>query len=142
MSPDCHAEGRGFESHQPLPERACKLACFSVRAARRSFRAPEDWPRTRARGGYARFETRRFAGEFRSRRTVVILRPPHKATGSDRACCVTIERDLELPLLRPRARARGCFGDAGRPEPARPDARFHWLPARCPQVVRALGDRP
>ena len=25
----CHAEGRGFESLQPLRERACKLECFS-----------------------------------------------------------------------------------------------------------------
>jgi hypothetical protein len=39
-------------------------------------------------------EMGRFAGGFRSKRTVVILRPPQKATGSDRACCVTIERDL------------------------------------------------
>jgi hypothetical protein len=27
---DCHAEGRGFKSHQPLLEKACNSAAFSV----------------------------------------------------------------------------------------------------------------
>jgi hypothetical protein len=57
--------------------------------------SPEDCLRTgRAPAGTPDLKLGGFAGEFRSRRTVVILRPPQKATGSDRACCVTIERDL------------------------------------------------
>ena len=58
-----------------------------------------------------------FAGEFRSRRTVVILQPPQKAPGSDRRCRFTIERsDLELPSCSsPRASTCGCdCADVGR----------------------------
>jgi hypothetical protein len=57
--------------------------------------SPEDCLRIgRVPAGTPDLKLGGFAGEFRSRRTVVILRPPQKTAGSDRACCVTIERDL------------------------------------------------
>jgi hypothetical protein len=56
-----------------------------------------------------------FAGEFRSGRTVVILQPPRKAIGSDPHLLHPKREGSLDALARPRARALGCYGDAGRP---------------------------
>jgi len=78
--PACHAEGRGFESHQPLRKRPAKygvsrpLSSLELLSPRG---LSEDRPRPAVTPDV---KSGRFAGEFHARRTVVILqarrRPP------------------------------------------------------------------
>ena len=53
----CHAEGRGFESHQPLSEKGLQTGAFVGPPSSSELLRPRGLAEDRARGGYTRFET-------------------------------------------------------------------------------------